>query len=334
MDTLLARAFRTFGLVTIAAVYLLILVGGIVRASGAGMGCPDWPKCFGRWIPPTHVSQLPENYQEIYAHRGYSDTEFNAVKTWTEYINRLLGVAVGLTIFVTLVLSLAFWRTDRPVVVASLLSFLLVGFNGWLGSVVVATNLAPVIITLHMVAALLTVGALIYAVTRSRRDVSRYGSVRPSGWIPLLIAVGLALSFIQYVLGTQVREQVDELMKTLGESARAQWANEFGITFSVHRTFSLVVLAANVALAFVITSRSDHSGTLARAAQALVALIVAEIVVGALLYYAGMPAVLQPLHLLLGALMFGTQLYLAIAYQYARPRSNPLLEPSPTAPGP
>ena len=62
-----------------------------MRASGAGMGCPDWPLCFGQWIPPTDVDQLPANYQEIYADRGYADTTFNATKTWIEYLNRLLG---------------------------------------------------------------------------------------------------------------------------------------------------------------------------------------------------------------------------------------------------
>ena len=87
-------SYRRITIVTVSAVYFLILVGASVRASGAGMGCPDWPTCFGQWIPPTHESQLPANYQEIYANLGYAETRFNVVKTWTEYINRLIGVII------------------------------------------------------------------------------------------------------------------------------------------------------------------------------------------------------------------------------------------------
>src|SRR5690554_3472566 len=106
-------SYRRVAIVTICAVFFLILVGATVRASGAGMGCPDWPTCFGRWIPPTSEAQLPANYQEIYADRGYAETRFNPVKTWTEYVNRLVGVTIGLLIILTAWRSWAVRQHDR-----------------------------------------------------------------------------------------------------------------------------------------------------------------------------------------------------------------------------
>ncbi len=105
-----AAKFRRLGTLTIFAVYFVILVGGIVRASGSGMGCPDWPTCFGQWVPPTDESQLPANYHQIYAQRGYENTQFNPVKTWIEYTNRLVGVTIGFLILLTAWISIIIKR--------------------------------------------------------------------------------------------------------------------------------------------------------------------------------------------------------------------------------
>src|SRR5688572_30759769 len=152
------RSFRRLTISTLVAVYLLILVGGIVRSTGSGMGCPDWPKCFGNWVPPTSVSELPANYKEIYAaHRekknirfakylsmiGMKETgeqilndptilhenDFNPTKTWIEYLNRVLGVIIGFLIFAVFVVSIKFRKTELRLTVIAAATFVLVGIQ-------------------------------------------------------------------------------------------------------------------------------------------------------------------------------------------------------------
>lgn len=304
------NAFRTVGLITIIAVYFLIMVGGVVRATGAGMGCPDWPKCFGQWIPPTDASQLPENYQEIYKDHGYADAPFNAIKTWTEYVNRLIGVSIGFLIFLTLVCAAGYWSDRRSIFWLSLAAFILVGFQGWLGSVVVASNLAPWLVTVHMLAALLIVGLLITA----RAAVARLEHDKPyHAWVGRLLFACLALSCVQIALGTHVREAIDEIALDLGADRRAEWIGALGLSVLVHRSFSIVILFTNAGALWLLRRNRTAPPPVTWAAYGVVGCIVAEITVGAVLFYAAMPAVLQPVHLLLASVTAGLQWYLWIA---------------------
>jgi len=310
--------FWKWSAVTLAAVFGLILFGASVRASGAGMGCPDWPLCFGQWIPPTHVDQLPENYQEIYADRGYDEMEFNAVKTWTEYVNRLFGALVGMLVFGSFLLSTAFWRSDWLIPTLTFSALIFTGTAAWLGMKVVMENLNPATITAHMALALLIVTALIWALARSRRE--RYGPINAEGrlYIQGLVAACIILSLAQIFMGTQVRQNIDVIAGQLGQDQRASWVTELGILFYVHRSFSILVLAANAALAYTVHRYAPQALAAVRMARVLIAVLIAEIAAGTGLYYLGFPAVLQPLHLLFAALMFGAQLYIALVCRYGR----------------
>lgn len=312
--------YARIGTLTIAAVYFLILVGGIVRASGAGMGCPDWPTCFGQWIPPTDESQLPANYHEIYADRGYADTRFNPVKTWTEYVNRLIGVSIGLLILTTLVRSFAFWRTDRMIVWLSLAVFLGVSFQAWLGSAVVSSNLRPVVITAHMVMAFLIVCTLIYAVVRSQRGY--FENLDLSG-LPdnfrNILTFALGLTLIQIAMGTQIRETVDTIA-ALDTLQRDLWRERFPVVFYIHRSFSAIILLTNLYLAWKMVRGGNR--LYARFGFVLAGLVLAAIGAGVTLDRFGFPAVAQPLHLLLANLLFGTQFFLYLGHRSAMHRDS------------
>lgn len=313
------RRFRGLATLTLAAVYFLILVGASVRASGAGMGCPDWPTCFGQWIPPTAESQLPANYQEVYAELGYGDTRFNVVKTWTEYLNRLIGVTIGLLIFATAWVSMPLRRLDASITAASVMAFLMVGFQGWLGSRVVSSNLQPGMITLHMLMALAIVATLLFALAQSRRQIMATQpvlTIDPSFQKWLYIVLGMTV--LQVAMGTQVREMTDLIKEAQGEELRSSWIEAMPWFFYVHRSFSALVLFANLWLARLLINSLGWLHTLTRLTFAMIAVIGLSVVSGATLGHLGMPAFVQPTHLLAATLLFGLQFLIWMSYRHSR----------------
>lgn len=330
---------RKWSLWKLASVYFLILVGGIVRSTGSGMGCPDWPKCFGSWIPPTEVEQLPSDYKEIYAQQradknvrftayldflGFAnlaeeirndksilvEEDFNAVKTWTEYVNRLIGALVGLFILVTFILSVSYIGYDTKVFSYALLTLIAVGFQGWIGSIVVSTNLLQWMITLHMLLALVIVGLLTYLVLRVRKNQISFSLVPKSGSIQFVLVLLMILSIVQIMMGTQVRESVDMVAESMNYSQRESWIDELGIIFYIHRSFSILILLAHMYLLYRVTFFYGNQGNLMVNSLVLLIVILAEIGSGAIMAWFAIPRFAQPLHLLLASIAFGFQFYI------------------------
>ncbi len=318
----MANNYRKFGIITIIAVYLLILVGGIVRSTGAGMGCPDWPRCFGQWIPPTTISELPTNYKEIFKVQGKEIADFDAFKTWVEYGNRLIGVLIGFFVFITFVLSFSFRKEDKLIFYLSFLSFFLVGFQGWLGSVVVATDLKPFIITLHMLLALVIVCLLIYTVTRSYNAIFKAEELNNKSLLNKLLVACLVLMLVQIAMGTQVREAIDEISRSLNYTLRDTWVEKIGLSFYIHRTFSLLILGAHIYLVYLLKKNTLAKSKLSIWANALIGLIIAEILSGVIMAYFGIPKAMQPIHLLLGSLIIGVQFLLLLMMNYDKVFKN------------
>lgn len=300
------QRFRSLALLTIITVYLVILAGGIVRGTGSGMGCPDWPKCFGRWIPPTESSQLPSNYQEIYGAKLKGEVEFNAAKTWIEYVNRLLGVLSGFFVFATFIASFSYIKKNKAIFFGSLSAFLLIGANGWLGSRVVATELAQYMITIHLLLAVLVVFALLFVYTQSNLNAASYSPKNKSGGLKGLLLLTLVLTLSQVLLGTFVREALDEVVKQIGYENRSNWISSLDWEFYVHRSFSLVLLGLHIAVIYKLRRLNDVSW-LSNAANWLIILIASEILTGVVMAYLEVPAFAQPIHLLLAMIIVGIQ---------------------------
>ncbi len=310
--------FRRLGLLTIFAVYLVILAGGVVRASGAGMGCPDWPTCFGQWIPPTDEAQLPADYHRIYAQRGYENTQFNPVKTWTEYTNRLVGATTGLLVLLTAWASRIFLHRDKPIFYLSVTNVFLIGFQGWLGSSVVASNLKPFMITLHMLMALLIVALVIYTIARSqRRSLGLIDSSRLIARFQTVLLTAIGMTLLQVVMGTQVREAVDFIAHEHSYIDRQYWRDDFPIIFYVHRSFSSIILLTNLWLVWKLRQALDPQNLFLRTGHVLIALIATAIVAGITLDRLGVPPAAQTIHLLAANLIFGVQFFLSIGLRYS-----------------
>lgn len=353
-----ARRFRFWSVLTVISIYLLILVGGVVRATGSGMGCPDWPKCFGQWVPPTQADQLPVDYKQVYtaqrvaknqklartlarlgfkqvageifAHpTQYIETDFNATKTWIEYINRLLGALIGIFVFVTAAVAWPYWQRDRLVFWLALASWLLTGFQGWLGSLVVSTNLLPVMVTIHMGLALLIVALLLYAAHRARWNRAEQESkqqlvleifngqddeaVAITTGLRWLLWGALILTFGQIILGTQVREEIDQIAATAGYAQRATWIDKLSSVFESHRTLSAIVVLVNVYIGYQLWQLAMPA--LKRFVLTIWAVLGLEMIAGIMLAYFALPAWVQPVHLTLATMLFGAQFITLLVMQ-------------------
>lgn len=305
MKTLFSESFfNKFGLLTVGAIYFLIFIGGWVRVTGSGMGCPDWPTCFGQWTPPTDVSELPADYRTLYAAPGKPVAEFNVYHTWTEYINRLVGVLIGIFIAITMVSSFQFRKTEPKITVYAVLSFLLVGFQGWIGKVVVDKNLAGWMVTIHMLLALVVVALVMLAVFRRHR-VSF--PLAEQATLKNLSLLALLLTLIQIAIGTQVREKVDEVkIQHLGND----WVERAGALLESHVFLTVLLVAVTLLLVWKAWKSFPPGSTLRKVMNATLLFTALQALTGILNRWMDLPAAAQLGHILFGTMIAGGWFYI------------------------
>jgi len=275
-------------------VFLVIIAGGVVRMTQSGMGCPDWPRCFGRWIPPTDSSQLPPDFEK-YLGKQDIDHSFNAYHTWIEYINRLLGALLGVFIFIHFIWSFVrFRKTNKAIVWLSFLLLVTVGFQGWLGKKVVDHNLAVVKVTTHMLVALVIAAIPIIIIYRLEKWERKADT-----WLKNISVAALVIILAQIVLGTQVREQIDEISKSLDYQQREVWISRLDNLFLIHRSFSWLVLAACLAIVW----KARPYPAFKKITWLILIMVGLTLVLGLIMMWGNMPAWAQPTHLLLASIL-------------------------------
>ena len=334
------KRFINTNRITIIFLFLVIIAGGVVRSTGSGMGCPDWPKCFNRIIPPTSVSQLPEGYEEDYIEGrakknqrfanmvdffGYRDMadkirhdesilvheEFNVAKTWTEYVNRLVGVLAGFALLFSAIYAFTYIKTKPSIFVWSVLNVFVVVFQAWLGSIVVSTNLMPWIITVHMLLALVIVAISIYTfyIATTLRNKTILVNYKSSG-LKALAIVSILITLVQVVYGTEVREIIDH-MNAEG-LARSEWIDSIGINYIIHRILAYVTLAITVLYFFLVKNRFSANSLQSKYAWVVLILVLIQMLSGIVLARFEVPAFAQTTHLVIASLFFGAQYYLML----------------------
>ena len=289
--------YQKTAITTVIATLVLILVGGLVRAAGAGLGCPDWPQCFGMWIPPTSAAELPAQYDA---------SLFNPVHTWLEYINRLIGVLIGFLITLTFLFSFRYRKTDPVVTVSSGIAFVLVLFQGWLGGQVVKSGLSAGMITIHMVVAMIIVNTLLFASFKAMNE--RLSTLLKPRTKKILLGVSGAILFVtlvQLVLGTQVRESVD-VAKNVLKLPRESWIDTSDLLYVVHRSFSWLVVALSAGLVYINYKR-DVPGRLTKLGYGIFGLIILQIFLGVGMEHFNIPGTLQLLHLVSVSILICTE---------------------------
>ena len=340
------KRFLRINLVSIISLFLLILAGGVVRSTGSGMGCPDWPKCFDQYIPPTEVSQLPAGYQEKYVAQrlaknerfamlldksGYSDLafkirndefiklpeEFNASKTYVEYINRLIGALTGIFLVLTFIFSFKLFKTNKRLFWLSGINLVLVVFQAWLGSIVVSTNLVAWIITVHMLVAILILAISIYTyqhLSQLRSEINL--AYKYKGLIKFVSLLAIIVSIIQITIGTEVREEIDAVQMMFKELERGEWLFEVGRIFTYHRDLAIISTLINALLFFLVIKNIKQIEAL-KYTYFIIVFLLLQIITGLALSYFALPPWAQASHILLATLLFSTQFYLYLTLSSA-----------------
>lgn len=311
-------------------------MGGLVRVTGAGMGCPDWPKCFGEWIPPTSEAQLPDNYKEVYITKRKSKVErlitflekvgmhdkalkiqkkqglfephvYSFSKAYTEYGNRLVGVLTGIFALLTVFFSVTFFKKAFWKMGFAFIGLFFIIYNGWLGSIVVDSNLFGGMVTIHFVIAFFAVLFFMLAFYHGKESLA---TTNTDGKRLLWISLALVLGIVQLISGTLVREQA-EILAGLNTIISINNFELLGSNFNLHRLTAPILAVIIIWVLFKnrnIASRKKINTFY----LACLILLLLQVLTGVLNVRFNFPPMAQLAHVVLGSVLLTGLIFISI----------------------
>jgi heme o synthase len=295
--------FQKLAAVSVALTLLLVTIGVVVRATGSGMGCPDWPLCHGQIIPP-----------------------LNDANAWIEWVHRTVAALIG---FVVLGLAFFAWRDhrDRPSLLwPSIAAVLLVGFQAWLGRETVRLNNSGESVTAHLAAAMTLLGLLVFILVRSFYP-ARIGGRGASQRFTLVAALAAVTVFALLLFGSHV-------------TATSQWyvfpdwplmngslfppLTDANSAHVLHRWVAIVVGLIVAAVALIAWRTQRDNKPVFRLAMVAAVLFPIQAVIGGLQVLTDLSGWSQTLHVALGAFIWAALAALVfVSYYSARTATVP-----------
>jgi len=288
--------YQLLATVTVAATLLLIAIGAVVRTTGSGLGCPDWPRCHGAWLPPLERTAI------------------------IEYSHRTTAAVVGLLVVGTAFLT--FRRSGGAVRSLMVGSLALLAFQAWLGKETVERELPPSVVTLHLATALLLLAALTAIAVLAFADERQPHPLRSLHAGPLgAITVAAGVTYLVLLTGAYV-------VNADASTACISWpgCSTAPIPFidgvrehHVHWLHRLSVVGGALGVAgsaAAVLRWEDGSPLLRRAAWTLVGLYGAQILVGASNIWTDFSEASRVAHLALGAAIWALLIATAVAARY------------------
>jgi cytochrome c oxidase assembly protein subunit 15 len=300
------KAFRVLAIAAAIAVYGQVVLGAVVRITGSGLGCPDWPACQGRIIP-----------------------NFADAQVAIEFAHRLFGTTAGLLMVLTAVAALVLYRRSRetasPVprglAVAAVSGVLLIVVQGLLGGITVLTGNTPFTVAIHLGNALLVLGAAaLVALWSLRLPTGAPAETAPTGLLPRLAAAAVAAYAIiitgAYVVGAGAGGAC------WGWPLCGAARTPFTDIHMLHRTVVLVGTAV-ILWAMFSAARQWRGRPAAMVAYLTGGLLLAEAAVGSTQAVLGLPAVLRVTHVALASAVW-TGVVLAGTVAWLESRREPV----------